>query len=87
MVVYAPIEEYPRIRAKLMQLHRGFSYQWMPFAKHNHERVLCEASGRYQCVRRRRCNDGKVELMVLKVAHQLKRVGRDDFDYEVLMEA
>jgi len=47
MVMNVPVEEYPRIRTKLMQPHGGLPCQWMPLTHHNHERVCSEAKGRY----------------------------------------
>jgi hypothetical protein len=59
----------------------------MPFAEHNHKRVRCEASGRDQRVWRRRCDDGKVELVVLKFPDQLKRIRRNNLDGQTLVQA
>ena len=59
----------------------------MPFAEHNHERVRCEASGSDQCVWWRRCDDGKVELVVLKFPDQLKRIRRNNLDGQTFVQA
>jgi hypothetical protein len=87
MVMNVPVKEHPRIRTKFMQSHGGFLCQWVPLTQHNHERVCREANGRYQCARRRRCDDDKIKLMVLEICHQLERIRRDNFNDEVLVQA
>jgi hypothetical protein len=87
MVMNVPVEEYPRIRTKLMEPQGGFSCQWMPLTHHNHERVCGEAKGRYQCARRWGCDDDKIKVMVLEICHQLERIRRNNFNDEVLVQS